>query len=51
MTTPFARLELLLGPDALPRLANARVVIAGLGTVGAARRIPRPLRRRPPRSR
>ncbi|HPR68300.1 MAG TPA: ThiF family adenylyltransferase [Kiritimatiellia bacterium] len=36
MTTPFARLELLLGPDALPRLANARVVIAGLGAVGAA---------------
>jgi tRNA threonylcarbamoyladenosine dehydratase len=36
MTTPFARLELLLGPDALPRLANARVVVAGLGAVGAA---------------
>lgn len=36
MTTPFARLELLLGPDALPRLASARVVIAGLGAVGAA---------------
>ena len=36
MTTPFARLELLLGPDALPRLARARVVVAGLGAVGAA---------------
>jgi tRNA A37 threonylcarbamoyladenosine dehydratase len=36
MTTPFARLELLLGSDALPRLASARVVIAGLGAVGAA---------------
>ncbi len=36
MTTPFERLELLLGPEALPRLARARVVIAGLGAVGAA---------------
>ena len=36
MTTPFARLELLLGPAALPRLARARVAIAGLGAVGAA---------------
>ena len=36
MTTPFARLELLLGPDALARLAQARVVVAGLGAVGAA---------------
>ncbi len=36
MTTPFARLELLLGDSALLRLANARVVIAGLGAVGAA---------------
>jgi tRNA threonylcarbamoyladenosine dehydratase len=36
MTQPFERLELLLGPDALPRLARARVVIAGLGAVGAA---------------
>ena len=36
MTTPFARLELLLGSDALPRLAKARVVIAGLCAVGAA---------------
>ncbi len=36
MTTPFARLELLLGPEALPRLDRARVVIAGLGAVGAA---------------
>ena len=36
MTSPFARLELLLGPDALPRLARARVVVAGLGAVGAA---------------
>ena len=36
MTTPFARLELLFGPDALPRLARARVTIAGLGAVGAA---------------
>ena len=36
MTTPFARLELLLGPDAMPRLARARVVVAGLGAVGAA---------------
>lgn len=35
MTTPFARLELLLGPGALPRLARARVTIAGLGAVGA----------------
>lgn len=36
MTAAFERLELLLGPDALPRLARARVVIAGLGAVGAA---------------
>ena len=36
MTTPFERLELLLGPAALPRLAQARVVVAGLGAVGAA---------------
>lgn len=36
MTTPFARLELLLGPEAVSRLASARVVIAGLGAVGAA---------------
>ena len=36
MTTPFARLELLLGPGAMPRLAGARVVVAGLGAVGAA---------------
>lgn len=36
MTTPFARLELLLGPEALPRLSRARVVVAGLGAVGAA---------------
>jgi tRNA threonylcarbamoyladenosine dehydratase len=36
MTSPFERLELLLGPAALPRLARARVVIAGLGAVGAA---------------
>ena len=36
MTTPFARLELLLGPEALPRLSAARVIIAGLGAVGAA---------------
>ena len=36
MTMPFERLELLLGPAALPRLARARVVIAGLGAVGAA---------------
>ena len=36
MTQPFERLELLLGPAALPRLAQARVVIAGLGAVGAA---------------
>jgi tRNA A37 threonylcarbamoyladenosine dehydratase len=36
MTAPFERLELLLGPAALPRLARARVVIAGLGAVGAA---------------
>ena len=36
MTSPFARLELLLGSDALPRLARARVVVAGLGAVGAA---------------
>ena len=36
MTSPFARLELLLGPAALPRLARARVLIAGLGAVGAA---------------
>ena len=36
MTTPFARLELLLGPAALPRLARARVVVTGLGAVGAA---------------
>ena len=36
MTTPFERLELLLGPEALPRLARARVVVAGLGAVGAA---------------
>ena len=36
MTQPFERLELLLGPAALPRLARARVVIAGLGAVGAA---------------
>jgi len=36
MTTPFARLELLLGADALPRLSRARVLIVGLGAVGAA---------------
>ena len=36
MTTPFERLELLLGPEALPRLSRARVVVAGLGAVGAA---------------
>ncbi|MDD4342440.1 MAG: ThiF family adenylyltransferase, partial [Kiritimatiellae bacterium] len=36
MTTPFARLELLLGPEALLRLSAARVTIAGLGAVGAA---------------
>lgn len=36
MTTPFARLELLLGPAALSRLACARVAVAGLGAVGAA---------------
>ena len=36
MTAAFERLELLLGPEALPRLARARVVIAGLGAVGAA---------------
>ena len=36
MTPAFERLELLLGPDALPRLAKARVIIAGLGAVGAA---------------
>ena len=36
MTQPFERLGLLLGPAALPRLARARVVIAGLGAVGAA---------------
>ena len=33
--SPFERLALLLGPDALPRLARARVLIAGLGAVGA----------------
>ena len=36
MTSAFERLELLLGPAALPRLARARVVVAGLGAVGAA---------------
>lgn len=36
MTAPFSRLELLLGPEALPRLARARVTLAGLGAVGAA---------------
>jgi len=36
MTTPFARLELLLGPEALPRLSKAHVIVAGLGAVGAA---------------
>ena len=36
MSSAFERLELLLGPAALPRLARARVVIAGLGAVGAA---------------
>ena len=36
MTSAFERLELLLGSAALPRLAQARVVIAGLGAVGAA---------------
>ena len=36
MTSAFERLELLLGPDTLPRLTKARVVIAGLGAVGAA---------------
>lgn len=36
MTTPFARLELLLGPEALLRLSAARITIAGLGAVGAA---------------
>jgi len=36
MTTPFARLELLLGADALPRLQEAHVIVAGLGAVGAA---------------
>lgn len=36
MTAPFERLQLLLGPAALPRLARARVTIAGLGAVGAA---------------
>ena len=36
MTAVFERLELLLGPNALPRLAKARVIIAGLGAVGAA---------------
>ncbi len=35
MTTPFSRLELLLGPEALARLARARVIIAGMGAVGA----------------
>ena len=36
MTSPFARLELLLGAAAMPRLASARVIVAGLGAVGAA---------------
>ena len=36
MASAFERLELLLGPAALPRLARARVVVAGLGAVGAA---------------
>lgn len=36
MTTPFARLELLFGPETLPRLQRSHVLIAGLGAVGAA---------------
>lgn len=36
MTDPFERLELLLGADARSRLAGARVIVAGLGAVGAA---------------
>lgn len=36
MTTPFARLELLLGPETLLRFSAARITIAGLGAVGAA---------------
>ncbi len=33
---PFARTEMLLGADAMRRLAGARVVLFGLGGVGAA---------------
>ncbi len=35
MSSPFERVEWLLGAEALARLAQARVMIAGLGAVGA----------------
>lgn len=35
MTSRFERVELLLGPEALARLSGSRVIVAGLGAVGA----------------
>lgn len=37
MLTQFSRTELLLGKEAMDRLANAKVAVFGIGGVGACK--------------